>query len=134
MACRVNGLARPFYTRRLLARLAFFAFGFGQPTTAIFVLCTTCAPFWPVSVVGIASFWPQRLPLIFAGRSVVRAEWGPSGSFSSKLEMGASGIDLNELVVMPFAMSVLPTRSRRMPCPCRITTRSGNAAPPWETR
>src|SRR4029077_11272814 len=81
---------------------AFFAFlGLGQPVTEILVFCLTCTPFCPVSMVGMTSFAPQRLPWALAGRLVVSAECGLSGSFSSKLVIGASGTPAKVLLVMP---------------------------------
>src|SRR5437588_7751583 len=48
--------------------------------------------------------------------------------------MGASGTALNDEMVMPFLMSVLPRSSSVIPSPCRTIARSGNAAPACETR
>src|SRR4030081_3054257 len=62
------------------------------------------------------------------------AEWGPVGSVSEKLETGTSGIAAKDELVMPFLMSVLPTRITRTPLPSRTMSRSGKAAPPCETR
>jgi hypothetical protein len=44
----------------VLALLAFLCFG--QPATAILVVCLITAPFWPVIAVGMFSFDLQRLP------------------------------------------------------------------------
>ena len=64
------------------------------------------APFCATNSVGIVSFLGHRLP------SVVSAEYGPSGRFSSKLPTGASGTVLNVLLVIPvFADERVPTRS-----------------------
>jgi hypothetical protein len=41
---------------------------------------------------------------------------------------------LNVLLVMPFFMFTLPTRSSVIPSPWKTITTSGNAAPPWETK
>src|SRR4029077_17076884 len=66
--------------------------------------------------------------------SVARIERGPSGSFNSKLDTGASGTLLNVEVVIPFLMLVFPSKYSVIPSPCRTITRSGNATPPWDTR
>ena len=50
------------------------------------------------------------------------------------LDTGTSGVEANFVVVMPFLMSVLPTRITRTPLASSTRSRSGNAAPPWETR
>ena len=85
-------------------------------------------PFWATIVVGIRSFFAHRLP------KAASAECGPVGSFSVKLDTGTSGIAAKVVVVIPFLMSVLPTRITRTPLPSSTRSRSGNAAPPCETR
>ena len=70
----------------------------------------------------------QRFPL------AASAEFGPVGRSSTKLETGTSGIDVNDEVVMPPLMFVLPCRITRTPSPSSSRSRSGNAAPPCETR
>ena len=45
-------------------------------------------------------------------------------------EVGASGEDANVVVVIPFLMSVLPSRMMRTPLPSSTMSRSGNASPP----
>ena len=57
---------------------------------------------------------------------------GRWGSFSSKLVIGASGTDRKMLDVMPFLMSVLPSRISVTPSPWSTISRSGNACPPCE--
>src|SRR2546426_5435259 len=64
----------------------------------------------------------------------VSAECGPVGSFSVKLDTGTSGTEAKLVVVIPRLMSVLPTRITRTPLPSSSRSRSGKAAPPWETR
>src|ERR1700730_16957770 len=129
-----------FFLALALTLFLFFFFvfflAFGQPRSAIFVLCLITAPFWPVIVVGISSLAAalQRLYLALAGRLTVSAECGPSGRLSSKLVIGTSGTLAKVLLVMPLAMWTLPVRSTRTPSPCRISTTSGKAAPPCETR
>src|ERR1700683_5509584 len=78
--------------------------------------------------------WPQRLPFALAGTTAARPLWGPSGNASWNEVIGASGIDANVLLVTLCLISMLPVRSIVTPSPCRITTRSGNAAPPCDTR
>ena len=92
------------------------------------VLCFTTEPFWPVIVVGMVSVWSQKLPLDAS------AEFGPVGRSSTKLDTGTSGIEANVEVVTPCLIAVLPTRITRTPLPSSSRSRSGNAAPPWETR
>src|SRR5579859_4612990 len=99
-----------------------------QPETEILVFCLNTLPFCAVIVVGITSGFVHRLPL------AVRAECGPAGSVSVKLDTGASGVDVNVVFVIPFLMSVLPTRMMRTPLPSSTMSRSGNASPPWETK
>ena len=50
------------------------------------------------------------------------------------LETGTSGVGREVVVVMPFLMLVLPTRITRTPLASSTRSRSGNAAPPCETR
>src|SRR5437879_288142 len=99
-----------------------------QPAAAIRVLCAIRAPFWPVIVVGMISGWAHMFPF------AVSSECGPLGSVSEKLDTGTSGSVANVVVVMPPLISVLPTRIVRTPEPSNSTSRSGNAAPPWDTR
>jgi hypothetical protein len=61
----------------------------GQPLTEIARVRFTVALFCPETVRGMASFLPQRVPLRVL--SLASAELERSGSFNSKLEMGASG-------------------------------------------
>src|SRR6266480_2978439 len=70
----------------------------------------------------------QRLP------KPVSAECEPMGRFTVTLETGTSGVLANVVVVIPFLMSVLPTTITRTPLASSTRSRSGNAAPPWETR
>src|SRR5437899_7499029 len=100
----------------------------GHPVTAMTVFWLIWAPFWATIVVGIRSFFAHRLP------KAASAECGPVGSFSVKLDTGTSGIAAKVVVVIPFLMSVLPTRITRTPLPSSTRSRSGNAAPPCETR
>src|SRR5580692_10082886 len=50
------------------------------------------------------------------------------------LDTGTSGGAAKLVVVIPFLMFVLPTRITRIPSPSSSRSRSGNAAPPCETR
>ncbi len=50
------------------------------------------------------------------------------------LVTGTSGGEANVVVVIPFLMSVLPTRITRTPSPSSSRSRSGNARPPCETK
>ena len=59
----------------------------------------------------MTSGWAHRLVL------PVSAECGPVGSFSVKLDTGTSGTVLKLVVVIPFLMSVLPSRITRTPLP-----------------
>ena len=79
-------------------------------------------------VVGITSGFAHRLP--FAASALCE----PIGRFTVMLDTGTSGVDANVVVVMPFLMSVLPTRIARTPLASSTRSRSGNAAPPCETR
>lgn len=116
LAAMRDGESRYARLRAFAARLPALALCvLGQPLMVILVLCWSWAPFWPVRVVGIVSFVPQRPPCALAGRLAPRAEKGPWGSLSSKLEIGASGTALKVLVVMLFLMLVFPTRSSRTP-------------------
>src|SRR5207302_3176278 len=76
----------------------------------------------------MTSGWAHRFVL------PVSAECGPVGSLSVKLDTGTSGTVLKLVVVIPFLMSVLPTRITRTPLPSSTRSRSGKAAPPCETR
>ena len=87
-----------------------------------------CAPLCAAIVVGTVSAFEQRPP------SAVSAEWGPTGSVSTKLETGTSGIAANVELVIPFVIFVLPVRITVTPSPSSTMSRSGNASPPWETR
>src|SRR6476646_3687183 len=99
-----------------------------QLATPMVVFCLTTVPFWPVIVVGITSLLAHRLPL------AVSALCEPTGRFTVMLETGTSGVDANVVVVMPFLMSVLPTRIVRTPLASITRSRSGNAAAACETR
>ena len=92
------------------------------------VFCLNTFPFCAVIVVGITSGFAHRLPL------AVSAECGPVGSVSVKLDTGASGVDANVVFVIPFLISVLPSRMIRTPLPSSTRSRSGKASPPWETK
>src|SRR5580693_5984588 len=58
---------------------AFFALCFGQPVVVIGVVWCSSAPFCALNAVGIFKVLWQRLPF------AASAEYGPCGSFSSKL-------------------------------------------------
>ena len=92
------------------------------------MFCLICVPFWPVIVVGITSGLAQRFVL------AASAECGPVGRFTVKLETGTSGVAAKFVVVIPFLMSVLPTRITRTPLASSTRSRSGNAAAACETR
>src|ERR1700720_414217 len=100
----------------------------GHPETEIFVFCLITLPFCAVIAVGMTSDCLHRLPF------AVSAEFGPVGSLSSKLDTGTSGTVAKLEVVMPFVMFVLPTRITVTPSPLSTRSRSGNAAPPCETK
>src|SRR6202167_1926833 len=110
--------------------VVFFAFfAFGQPVTAIFVLCLIAAPFCATNSVGIVSLLVHRSPF------AASAEYLPSGRYSSNVLTGTSGTVLNVLEVIPaLLMNVVPVRSTLTPSPCNTTIRDGNASPPWETK
>src|SRR6202035_966603 len=78
--------------------------------------------------VGITSGILQRLP------NAASAECAPTGRLTVMLDTGTSGVAAKLVVVIPFLMSVLPSRITRTPLPSSTRSRSGNAAPPWETR
>ena len=99
-----------------------------QPLGAIFVVCLNCRPFCPVIVVGMFSALVQRLP------KAASAECGPIGRLMVMLDTGTSGVEAKLVVVIPFLMSVLPFRITRTPLASSTRSRSGNAAPPCETR
>src|ERR1700694_4332950 len=94
----------------------------------ILVFWLTCLPFCPVITVGMYSGLAHRSP------NAASAECGPVGSLTVMLDTGTSGDDANVVVVIPFLMSVLPTRITRTPLASSTRSRSGNAAPPCETR
>src|SRR6202035_701993 len=94
-ACEGHQRGRPLVSgcRAREARRARLARG--QPATPILVCWVTCAPCWPVMVVGMVRPWPHRLPLALAGRYPASTEWAPAGSFSSNVLTGASGTASN---------------------------------------
>src|ERR1700747_1977115 len=93
------------------------------------VFCLNVLPFCAVIVVGITSALLQMLP------KAARALCEPIGSSTLTLEIGTSGVEANVVVVMLFLMLVFPTRiTRRWFGSSTTRSRSGNAAPAWETR
>ena len=96
-----------------------------QSLTLIFVFCLTTVPFCPVIVVGIISGLAQR----FAERRQrgVRAD---RQVHRDAADTGTSGVDANVVVVMPFLMSVLPTRIDRhaVAFEDQVEVREGGAA------
>src|SRR5665213_438784 len=87
-----------------------------HPSTSMGVLSWISAPFCPTNAVGIASLLVQRVPL------AARAEYLPSGRFSSKVLTGTSGTVLKVLLVIPaWLMNVVPTKSTLTPSHWRTT-------------
>src|ERR1700689_1222756 len=99
-----------------------------HPATVTRGVLARCLPFCPTKMMGIMRGLAHRLPL------AAKAECGPSGSRTSKLESGASGALAIVVVVIPFLMLIELTTSNRRPSPCSTRSASGNAAPPCETR
>ena len=90
--------------RRSAFRFAFtFSVG-SQSVTSMWVSWLRVAPFCPTNAVGMSRFCWQRLPL------AASAEYLPSGSVSSKVSNGTSGVEANVEDVMPaLLMNVSPT-------------------------
>ena len=62
---------------------------FLQPVIVIGVCCLISPPFWPTMLVGITSFWPQKLYRSLAGRFGPSAGYWRCGNVSSKLVNGS---------------------------------------------
>jgi hypothetical protein len=102
---------------------------FGHPATAICVFSLIVAPLCATIVVGIDSVPAHSLPLALS------AEFGPLGKLNEKLAIGTSGTLANVELVTPPLIFVLPTKMKRTPwSPSNTMSKSGNAAPPCETR
>ena len=96
----------------LCLALAFFL-ALGQPVTAILVFCLICAPFCPVSVVGIVRLCAAEAALGLRGQDRREPGVRPLGQLQLERADRRVGDAANVLLVMPFLMSMLPDEVER---------------------
>ena len=94
-----------------------------------FVFCVTLKPFCPIIVVGIVSGLDAEAAV--RRHRGVRADRQVDGDARGPARREATA---KVVVVIPFEIFVLPTKITRTPLASITRSRSGNAAPPWETK
>lgn len=107
----------------------------GHPVTETGTERLTPKPLCATTLVSIVRLRPQRLPAVLRRKLAPSAPRAPRGKLSTKLEIGASGIEANITPVAPAAeMRNDPPMRSMTPRARGIRTIRGSASKPRETR